>query len=78
MSSSLRGCLGINVTVSGAKEGYHSGEVGGIIPETFRVLRTLLNRIDDPKTGIIVPDFATEIPYAAIKEAENMVANAGD
>ena len=78
MSSSLRGLCSLNVTVSGAKEGYHSGEVGGIIPETFRVLRILLNRIDDPVTGITVPELATEIPEAAYKEAELMVAKAGE
>lgn len=38
-TSSLRGVTIIDLTVSGAKTGYHSGEVGGIIPETFSVIR---------------------------------------
>ena len=37
--------------------GYHSGEVGGLVPETFRILRSLLDRIDDVETGNVHEDF---------------------
>ena len=37
----------MDVTVKAGAGGYHSGEVGGIVPETFRIVRTLLNRLDD-------------------------------
>lgn len=37
--------------------GYHSGEVGGLVPDTFRILRSLLNRIDDIDTGAVNNDF---------------------
>lgn len=47
LTSSLRGICIIDITVSAAKGGFHSGLVGGVVPETFRVLRELLNRIDD-------------------------------
>jgi acetylornithine deacetylase/succinyl-diaminopimelate desuccinylase-like protein len=77
LSSSLRGMCALTVTVKGAKEGYHSGEVGGIVPETFRVLRTLLNRIEDPHTHKTVAEFDTEIPAYAYKEAEIMESSFG-
>lgn len=51
MTSSLRGICIIDLTVETGKIGYHSGETGGIIPETFRVVRELLNRLDNPTTG---------------------------
>ena len=51
VTSSLRGCCSIILTVEFAKSGYHSGEVGGIIPETFRIVRNLLDRVDDSETG---------------------------
>jgi hypothetical protein len=38
-TSSLRGICIVDVTVQGGKIGYHSGECGGIIPETFRIVR---------------------------------------
>lgn len=39
------------MTIEAGKVGYHSGETGGIIPETFRIARSLLNRLDDVETG---------------------------
>lgn len=53
MTSSLRGICILDLTVECGKVGYHSGETGGIIPETFRVIRELLDRLDDPKTGMV-------------------------
>lgn len=38
-TSSLRGICIVDVTVHGPKNGYHSGESGGKIPETFRIMR---------------------------------------
>jgi acetylornithine deacetylase/succinyl-diaminopimelate desuccinylase-like protein len=57
MTSSLRGIVIVSLTVEGGKIGYHSGECGGIIPETFRIIRALLDRIDDPKTGKVASEF---------------------
>ena len=51
VTSSLRGICIVELTVEFAKSGYHSGEVGGIIPETFRIVRNLLDRVDDSTTG---------------------------
>jgi acetylornithine deacetylase/succinyl-diaminopimelate desuccinylase-like protein len=39
LTSSLRGICIVDVTIEGAKNGYHSGEAGGILPETFRIIR---------------------------------------
>ena len=78
LTSSLRGICILDVTINAAKGGFHSGLVGGIVPETFRVLRELLDRIDDSKTGQCAADLQTEIPEWALKEAELMAALAGD
>ena len=69
LTSSLRGICIIDVTISAAKGGYHSGLTGGVVPETFRVLRELLNRIDDSKTGKVCDDLTTEIPEWEIGRA---------
>ncbi len=47
------------------KEGVHSG-ASGIIPSTFRIMRQLLDRLEDAKTGDIVQDFQTTIPDSVI------------
>jgi len=61
-TSSLRGINIIELKVEFGLSGYHSGEVGGILPETFRIMRTLLDRIDDSKTGKVDDAFQVEIP----------------
>jgi hypothetical protein len=50
------------------KEGVHSGDAGGIVPESFRIARHLMDRIDDPKTGKVVDAFQVPIPEKRYKE----------
>ena len=77
-TSSLRGANIGELTVAFGKTGYHSGEVGGIIPETFRIARTLLDRIDSAETGLVAGDFQVEIPAWARAEAERMATLGGE
>jgi acetylornithine deacetylase/succinyl-diaminopimelate desuccinylase-like protein len=74
----LRGICIIDLTVEIGTNAYHSGEVGGIVPETFRVVRQLLDRIDDPVTGKPMSELETELPQWKNDEAEFMVKLAGD
>ena len=37
----------VDLKVECSTSGYHSGEVGEVVPETFRIIRTLLDRIYD-------------------------------
>lgn len=62
VTSSLRGICIVDMTVQLGATGYHSGEVGGIVPETFRVVRELLNRLDDPKTGKVIDELYVPLP----------------
>jgi acetylornithine deacetylase/succinyl-diaminopimelate desuccinylase-like protein len=39
ITSTLRGICIIDMTVQVGVDSYHSGEVGGIVPETFRIVR---------------------------------------
>jgi hypothetical protein len=50
------------LTVQIGKSAYHSGEVGGIVPETFRVIRQLIDRLDDQKTGKVLEELTIEVP----------------
>jgi len=68
----------VDIKVECAKVGYHSGEVGGIVPETFRVIRALLNRVDDPDTGDVVAELQAEVPEWKHKEAVEIAASQGD
>ena len=48
------------------------------MPETFRIVRELLSRVDDPATGACCDDIQTQIPARAHKEAERMAKLSGN
>lgn len=58
--------------------GYHSGEVGGVVPETFRIMRQLLDRLDNSATGEVMQELVAECPAYKEEEAEKMAALAGE
>ena len=43
-TTSLRGLAGGALSVEMLREGVHSGDAGGVVPSTFRILRQLLSR----------------------------------
>ncbi len=53
-TTSLRGLLGGNLVVEILREGVHSGDASGIVADSFRILRTILSRLEDEKTGKIL------------------------
>jgi acetylornithine deacetylase/succinyl-diaminopimelate desuccinylase-like protein len=62
-TTSLRGLVGGVLRVDILTEGVHSGAATGVVPSSFRVLRQLLSRIEDEKTGRILLDaLHVEIP----------------
>ena len=55
-------------------EGVHSGSASGVVPSSFRVLRQLLSRLEDEKTGeIILDDLVVYIPERRIEDINKMV-----
>jgi acetylornithine deacetylase/succinyl-diaminopimelate desuccinylase-like protein len=55
LTTSLRGLAGGTLSIRVLEEGVHSGDASGIVPSSFRILRTLLSRLEDENTGAIVP-----------------------
>jgi hypothetical protein len=51
-----------NLKVKVLHEGVHSGEGSGIVPSSFRIIRGLLDRIEDVKTGEMIQEFQVEVP----------------
>lgn len=63
VTTSLRGLIDLVVRVDVLTEGVHSGNAGGVVPSSFRILRGLLDRIEDPATGSLrIPELQVEIP----------------
>lgn len=69
-TTSLRGLITGDLEVRVLTEGVHSGDAGGIVPSSFRLLRQLLNRLEDPETGeIFSPTLRAEIPLQRRQQA---------
>jgi acetylornithine deacetylase/succinyl-diaminopimelate desuccinylase-like protein len=70
-TTSLRGLADLFLRVEILTEGVHSGNAGNIVPSTFRILRQLLDRIEDPITGeLTVPELHADIPELRRQQAE--------
>jgi acetylornithine deacetylase/succinyl-diaminopimelate desuccinylase-like protein len=55
--------------VSTLTQGVHSGAASGIVPSTFRILRQLLSRLEDEKTGeILSREFYVQIPDERLRQ----------
>lgn len=50
-TTSLRGLVGGTLEVRILNEGVHSGDASGIVPSSFRIIRSLLDRLDNVATG---------------------------
>jgi acetylornithine deacetylase/succinyl-diaminopimelate desuccinylase-like protein len=70
MTTSLRGLVGGTLTVDVLTQGVHSGDASGIVPSSFRIVRQLLDRVEDSRTGKILIDEAfAKIPEERIAQA---------
>ncbi|GMV38886.1 MAG: peptidase M20 [Myxococcales bacterium] len=71
MTTSLRGLVVGTLRVDVLTEGFHSGDASGIVPSSFRVLRRVLDRLEDPDSGeLLVPALRTEIPPVRVEQAD--------
>ena len=71
-TTSLRGLVGGELKVEVLDEGIHSGDISGIIPSSFRILRQLLDRIEDPVSGqILLKECYVDIPNKRIEQAKH-------
>ncbi len=72
MTTSLRGSIIGNLTVEVLTEGVHSGDASGIVPSSFRILRILLDRLEDSKTGRILPEWLNKkIPQHRLEQTRD-------
>ena len=78
-TTSLRGLIGGTLKVSVLNEGIHSGDASGIVPSSFRIIRQLLDRLEDPATGQILDEaFYVDIPDKRLEQAQRAAEMMGD
>lgn len=77
-TTSLRGCLFGDLSVSLLAEDVHSGDASGVIPSSFRVVRQLLSRLEDEQTGEIIPRiFHVDIPPDRLAQCKKIASLLG-
>ncbi len=79
VTTSLRGLAAGTLTVKVLNEGVHSGDASGVVPSSFRILRTLLDRLEDRATGHVHPQaFHVAIPDERVRQAGATAEILGD
>ena len=79
VTTSLRGLLNVELTVRVLERGQHSGSASGVVPSSFRVLRQLLERVEDSATGdVLIGEMQPKIPDAHLRAAQDVADQFGD
>ncbi len=79
LTTSLRGNITGSLEVQVLEEGVHSGDTSGVIPSSFRIMRQLIDRLEDSKTGRLLPaNFHCEIPAERLRQSKQTAAILGD
>jgi len=78
-TTSLRGIVAGDLSVELLSQGVHSGYGSGVMASSFRVLRQLLSRVEDERTGeVLLPEFHVEIPEERLAQAAQLAGIVGD
>ena len=79
LTTSLRGMVSGVLKVEILSEGVHSGDASGLVPSSFRILRQVLDRLEDSKTGRLLPaSLHCEVPADRLQQAKVTAAILGD
>ena len=79
LTTSLRGMASGTLKVEILTEGVHSGDASGLVPSSFRIMRQVLDRLEDSKTGRLLPEsFHCEVPPERLLQARATAAILGD
>lgn len=77
MTTSLRGMVSGTLRVGVLEEGVHSGAAGGIVPSSFRILRNLLDRVENSQTGLFIDALSVDTPPEVIDQASQVAETLG-
>lgn len=79
LTTSLRGMASGVLRVDILSEGVHSGDASGVVPSSFRILRHVLDRLEDSATGRLLPaSFHCEVPPQRLRQAQATAAILGE
>ena len=75
LTTSLRGMASGTLKVEILTEGVHSGDASGLVPSSFRIMRQVLDRLEDSRTGRLLPEgFHCAVPPERLAQAQATAA----
>lgn len=78
MTTTLRGVCNFTLKVEVTDKGVHSGSASGIIPDSFRIGRKLLEQFEVSENGkLLVEEFYVNVPEDKYKQAFDLVNELG-
>ncbi len=79
LTTSLRGNITGTLKVEVLTEGIHSGDASGLVPSSFRIMRMVLDRLEEARSGLLLPGiFHCEVPAERVEQARATAAILGD
>jgi acetylornithine deacetylase/succinyl-diaminopimelate desuccinylase-like protein len=79
LTTSLRGLASGVLKVEILTEGVHSGDASGLVPSSFRIMRQVLDRLEDSASGRLLPQsFHCEVPAERLAQARATAAILGE
>ena len=79
LTNSLRGMASGVLKVEVLTEGVHSGDASGLVPSSFRIMRQVLDRLEDSASGRLLPaSFHCEVPPERLAQARATAAILGE
>ena len=79
LTTSLRGMVSGVLKVEILTEGVHSGDSSGVVPSSFRILRNVLDRLEDSATGRLLPEhFHCQLPTDRAEQLKAAAAILGE
>ncbi len=79
LTTSLRGLASGVLKVEILTEGVHSGDASGLVPSSFRIMRQVLDRLEDSRNGHLLPaSFHCEVPQERVAQARAAAAILGE
>lgn len=77
ITTTLRGNMLFRVKAQVCNEGLHSGDASGIVPDSFRILRDIMEGFEDRKNGRLISDLYVNIPPDKYKQAYEFIQAVG-
>jgi len=78
ITTSLRGLVAGDLKIRVLQEAVHSGSASGIVPDSFRILRQVIDKLENGLTGEVNKRLHVEIPEERLKQIKVCAEVLGD